>query len=204
METNMETNYEFQNFPPALHAEDAFYRSLEVESIKALQSQSMPTPVKAVPGDGQHLGKIAHAAGQAFVEIGAIPQGIWDSFATKILPNVLENDIVTGQAQILKVEDKRGPIGFVNFNDNNINILHVTPKKQRKRYGRALMKEAETTMLRDGYDTATVSVLANNKKAKDFYLKLGYSDTEETTPPSEFPPDSGNFITEMRLSKKLA
>jgi GNAT superfamily N-acetyltransferase len=201
----METNYEFQNFPPALQAEDAFYRSLEVESTKALQSQSMPVPlpvpVKAGPGDGQHLGKIAHEAGQVFVNIGAIPEGTWNFFAKNTLPTVLEDDIGTGQAQIFKTEGKQGPIGFVNFNGDTINILHVTPKKQGNRHGTALMNQAETIMREAGYNTATVSVLTNNKQAKDFYFKRGYSGTEETT--SEFPPGTGNFITEIRLFKQL-
>lgn len=70
------------------------------------------------------------------------------------------------------------PVDSGNHRLALLGFLHIKKKYQRKGYGAHLMKEAEGIVKKMGCQAIRLSVLGNNKSAKEFYDALGYSTTE--------------------------
>ena len=66
------------------------------------------------------------------------------------------------------------------------NLLYVTPERQRRGIGRALMRAWEDEMHAQGHDRVLVST-QSDEEAQQFYRKLGYRDCGGFLPESHGP-----------------
>lgn len=123
-----------------------------------------------------------------FMDFEIQDNNLWnniDMAETEELAEVFEEALQRPEnITIFMIEKDREVIGFANlmtifsvWSEGYalvIDDLYITPKNQRKGYGRAVMKEIEDYALRNGYKRIQFQSEATNPGAKAFYTKLGY------------------------------
>lgn len=117
------------------------------------QFRDLPFEKDMTMGKQNHLGKI-------------VTSGAYLIFITN--PSTQE---VIGTTLVRPVQQGPHRLALLGF-------LHIKKKYQRKGYGAHLMKEAESIAKKMDCHAVRLSVLGNNKSAKEFYDALGYSTTE--------------------------
>lgn len=98
------------------------------------------------------------------------------------------NDVV-GVCHIVKHADK-----------NQLQAIYILPEHQRKGIGKMLWNKALEIV--DPNKDIIVQVATYNKKAIDFYKKLGFVDTNKRFSDERFRMKSGSIIPEMELEIK--
>ena len=106
-------------------------------------------------------------------------------------------------AQFILVYDTEDPVGFASFQEIEPGIyklhkIYILASKQGKGAGRFLMDYIIKEISRKGATALQLQVNRYNK-AKDFYLKLGFTIIEE----ADFDIGGGFFMTDYVLEKKL-
>jgi len=82
---------------------------------------------------------------------------------------------------IIKLYNKGSLLGSLCIRENWIYNLVVNPKFRLNGYGKKLINEAEKIICRK-YKTVNLTPQDNDESLRLFYLKLGYSGYDETTP----------------------
>ena len=100
-----------------------------------------------------------------------------------------DGDLVVGVCRIVKHPDK-----------NQLQAIYVLPEHQRKGIGKMLWNKALEIF--DSNKDTIVQVAIYNKKAIDFYKKLGFVDTGKRFSDEHFRMKSGTIIPEMELQIK--
>ena len=89
-------------------------------------------------------------------------------------------------------------VGFVDWDADFVNALHVRTGHARKGVGSRLMDMAETGIARAGFPTARLETDTFNTRSRAFYAKRGYRETDQY-PDTEW--NSG--LTTLLLVKRL-
>lgn len=118
-----------------------------------VQFRDLPFEKDMTLGKRSHLGKI-------------VTSGTYLIFITDI-----STQEIIGTTLVRPVQQGEHRLALLGF-------LHIKKKYQRKGYGTHLMKEAESIAKKMDCHAVRLSVLGNNKSAKEFYDALGYSTTE--------------------------
>jgi GNAT superfamily N-acetyltransferase len=97
-------------------------------------------------------------------------------------------------------------VGFVSVGrsrdadgDGELYAIYVLPEHWGAGVGRALIEAGETRLRELGHGRASLWVLEDNPRARNFYETAGWS-TDGTTRPIEL---VGNLVPEIRYDKKL-
>jgi GNAT superfamily N-acetyltransferase len=72
-----------------------------------------------------------------------------------------------------------GVVGFVDWNDDFVNALHVRSDCARLGIGRLLLNHAERAMIDAGHQQARLETDTFNKASRAFYASLGYQEREQ-------------------------
>ncbi|KZL09438.1 Mycothiol acetyltransferase [Pseudovibrio axinellae] len=82
--------------------------------------------------------------------------------------------------QIVVAVNKERVLGFIatENSDNFITDLWIDPECESKGLGSALVSETERRIAARGYNTAEISVLAQNERALSLYHHMGYEEVE--------------------------
>ena len=136
--------------------------------------------------------RIRRAMRSDFPAITALQIESWrDAYASFLPPSYLKERVVSdlqdtwnrakikSQDVVLVAEDPDNEdqlSGFIAVwcrPNPYIDNLHCAPAQVSKGIGRALMKRAFEQLLFDNHTSVALSVIAENKRARQFYLKLG-------------------------------
>jgi ribosomal protein S18 acetylase RimI-like enzyme len=69
-------------------------------------------------------------------------------------------------------------VGLLDWRDDFIDALHVSPRHQRLGIGAALLHHAEAAIVRDGHGRARLETDTFNHQARAFYGKHGYAEID--------------------------
>jgi ribosomal protein S18 acetylase RimI-like enzyme len=152
-----------------------------------------------------------HIRRAALADASALKEILYDTFESTWRPNV-----TVAAAQAFRSEDRpcayvgerglqfwvaeRGGevVGFVDWQDDFVNALHVLGRQARSGVGAALMDHAEAEIARAGFAQARLETDTFNQRSRAFYAKRGYVEAGRY-PDSEW--NSG--ITTLLLVKSL-
>lgn len=67
-------------------------------------------------------------------------------------------------------------VGYVNIEEDEINVVAIKNEEQRKGYGRLLTEYATNIVIDRGYKEVTLWCVVNNKKARNLYDSLGFKE----------------------------
>lgn len=116
--------------------------------------------------------------------LGSLPK--WFGIESAILDYI--KDVKTMETWAVKIESET--VGFVSLNAHNkytaeIHVMGVLEKFHRNNLGQKLVEQAEASLAQQGYQFLQVKTLSasrpdeNYDKTRNFYLKIGFTPTEE-------------------------
>ena len=89
-------------------------------------------------------------------------------------------------------------LGFVDYDGNFVNALHVRPSHARSGIGNRLMDKAEVEIRNAGFGAARLETDTFNSQSQAFYVARGYREIER------YPDEEWNSgLTTLLLEKKL-
>jgi len=145
-------------------------------------------------------------------DAGALITILFDTFESTWLPN-----ITRGAAQTFRDENRpavyvgeRGlkfwvaeregeVVGFVDWEGDFVNALHVRSSRARSGVGKKLMDKAEAEIAKAGFAAARLETDTFNRRSQAFYASRGYQEVDRY-PDREW--NSG--LTTILLAKTLA
>jgi len=107
---------------------------------------------------------------------------------------------LTGRDVVMVAENRGTVIGFIAVwceNDPFIDNFHMLPSFRGRGIGSALFRQAFITLLDRGYNSAHLWVFEDNKRAIDFYSKMGGTVTAKQN--KEF---FGNWVSNLKIEWK--
>ena len=67
-------------------------------------------------------------------------------------------------------------VGYVNIEEDEINVVAIKNEEQGKGYGKLLTEYATNIVIDRGYKEVTLWCVVNNKKARNLYDSLGFKE----------------------------
>ena len=89
------------------------------------------------------------------------------------------------EVRVLEVFD--APVGYLAYDDERVRHLGVVPQQSGEGYGSRLLEHACAEIFAGGAAQATLWVLVDNTRAREFYRHRGWVETDERRD-CEFPP----------------
>ena len=129
---------------------------------------------RATRGDRPAIARV-HATSWQHAYRGLFSDDFLDNEASGDLGRRWETAEI-GPDDVVLVADDGGVVGFIAVwcrPDPFIDNLHVLPPWQSKGVGRKLMVAAANQLIQQGKSTVYLWVLADNRRALDFYERLG-------------------------------
>jgi [ribosomal protein S18]-alanine N-acetyltransferase len=126
----------------------------------------------ATKADAGPLGPVGYAAWQK-----GIGRLIPESAARRVDSQAFIDLIDKAWPGILVADIDGIPVGFVATGSaaNYITDLWVSPDFEGRGVGSKLVAEIELRIQKAGFDTVEIEVMTDNQRARDLYLRLGYS-----------------------------
>ncbi|MFZ5668269.1 MAG: GNAT family N-acetyltransferase [Pseudomonadota bacterium] len=137
---------------------------------------------------------------------------LWDTFASTWLPQLTDEAKATveqedrpaayvgARGHLFTVAEVGGEVvGFVDWDGDFVNALHVLGRHARAGVGRALMDHAEAAMAAAGFVAARLETDTFNTRSQAFYAARGYREA------GRYPDEEWNSgLTTILLVKTLA
>ena len=117
---------------------------------------------------------------------GIFPDAFLDGLDADGWTHGFQAALSDGAAVMLLAEDGGQLLGMVFFGtsrlpeqpqDGEIYALNVLPAAQGRGIGRRLMAAAQTALRQSGHRAVSLCVVVQNRRARDFYRRLGFADT---------------------------
>lgn len=161
----------------------------------------------ANPKDSKALALI-HTAGWQAAYKGIIPDEILDNISVEKRSKYFEAALTEGRDETALIEVDTITAGFLTLGHNRdedldntygeIWGLYLLPQYWDRGIGRRLMEWGTQELINRGYKYATLWVLVDNNRGKNFYFKLGFLQESKV---KEI--QIGKLLKEERLIKEL-
>jgi GNAT superfamily N-acetyltransferase len=150
---------------------------------------------RAVPADAPSLRAILHATH----ETTWLPQ-VTPAAARAVRDADRPAAYVAARSHLFQVAERAGEVvGFVDWEGDFVNALHVRPDQARTGVGARLMDEAEAAIVRAGFGAVRLETDTFNLRSQAFYAARGYVEADRY-PDREW----ASGLTTILLVKALA
>lgn len=142
-----------------------------------------PFVVSALPEDAPAIARIHVDAWRAAYE-GIIPAAFLAGLSMERREAAWREAIARGIPELLVAKDAAGVLGWIAFgacrdpgaaaNRGEIQAIYLAPSHWAQGIGRLLWREARQRLVRQGFTSASLWVLAENARALRFYRAAGF------------------------------